>query len=102
MVSSNSQVQLMMIRMIKICDDCNDELADNDEASQAIWCALYKQSPGDEGWQVKQATITFFATINHDYQTYNHHYHDHHDHIMIIKCMVMIILIKIITLRCLV
>lgn len=20
--------------------------------SQAIWCALYKQSPGDEGWQV--------------------------------------------------
>ena len=20
--------------------------------SQAIWCALYKQSPGDEGWEV--------------------------------------------------
>ena len=20
--------------------------------SQAIWCALYKQSPGEEGWQV--------------------------------------------------
>ncbi len=20
--------------------------------SQAVWCALYKQSPGDQGWQV--------------------------------------------------
>ena len=55
MVSSNSQVQLMMIQMIKICDDCDDEFADNDEQSQAIWCALYKQSPGDEGWQVEQS-----------------------------------------------
>ena len=55
MVSSNSQVQLMMIQMIEICDDCDDEFADNDEQSQAIWCALYKQSPGDEGWQVEQS-----------------------------------------------
>ena len=24
--------------------------------SQAIWCALYRQAPGDEGWQVQQPT----------------------------------------------
>ena len=56
MVSSNSQVLSMMIEIYEDRhayddDDSNDGFADNDEP-QAIWCALYKQSPGDEGWQV--------------------------------------------------
>ena len=27
---------------------------------KAIWCALYKQSPGDEGWQVQHVQYTNF------------------------------------------
>ena len=34
--------------------------------SQAIWCALYKQSPGDQGWQV-------LGMVN-NYQVRQHHY----------------------------
>lgn len=32
--------------------DCDDDDCSDANQSQAIWCALYKQSPGDEGWQV--------------------------------------------------
>ena len=34
-----------------------------DDESQAIWCALYKQSPGDEGWQVCKNIIIIMILL---------------------------------------
>ena len=36
--------------------------------SQAIWCAIYKQTPGTEGWQVlgKNPTLTTMTSHNID------------------------------------
>ena len=40
-----------------------DDYGFADDESQAIWCALYKQSPGDEGWQVCKNTIIAIIII---------------------------------------
>ena len=42
--------------------------------SQAIWCALYKQSPGDEGWEVLGMINNYQVNIMQHGQQDNNQY----------------------------